>query len=166
MPIYGHMYFGHNSANFWPNTKIKVSLYSGEWYLSFEHHKSWIWRVLHCFGIFGQKMGVAATLAPEGLGPQNPTKNLAHWVDILGQWLSRNHVFKISRHEPPHPPLNCKKCTFSILAFLITSLGNIFHYFYSNFLIYNRCVQDNRILHGKENQVILHWDIQAQKWQH
>ena len=63
------------------------------------------------------------------------------------------------------PLPNCKKFTFSILAFLITSLGNILHYFYPNFLIYVLCVQDNRILHGKENQVILHWDIQAQNWQ-
>ena len=28
--------------------------------------------------IFGGKMSVAATLAPKGLGPQDPTKKLAH----------------------------------------------------------------------------------------
>ena len=38
--------------------------------------------------IFGDKMGVAATVAPRGLGPQDPTKNLAQWVEILGQPLS------------------------------------------------------------------------------
>ena len=39
-------------------------------------------------------MGVAATVAPKGLRPQDPTKKLAQWVDILGQPLSRKHVLK------------------------------------------------------------------------
>ena len=30
------------------------------------------------FGTFCGKMGVAATSSPKGLGPQNPTKQLAH----------------------------------------------------------------------------------------
>ena len=30
---------------------------------------------------------------PRGLGPQNPTKKLAQWVDLLGQPLSLKHVF-------------------------------------------------------------------------
>ena len=38
-------------------------------------------------------MGVAATPAPKGLGPQNPTKKLAHLVDLLGQPLSRKTMF-------------------------------------------------------------------------
>ena len=33
-------------------------------------------------------MGVAATVAPKGLGPQDPTKKLAHWVEMIGQPLS------------------------------------------------------------------------------
>ena len=53
-------------------------------------------------------MGVAATRAPDGLGPPNPTKKLAHWVDLLGQSLSRNHVFEILRVEPPGPPTPLK----------------------------------------------------------
>ena len=48
------------------------------------------WKIL----IFGGKMGVAATVAPKGLRPQDPTKKLAQWVDILGQPLSRKHVLK------------------------------------------------------------------------
>ena len=56
------------------------------------------------FGILGQKMGVAARLAPKGLGPQNSTKKLPHWMNVLGQPLSRNHVFGNLGHEPP--PLN------------------------------------------------------------
>ena len=30
---------------------------------------------------------MAATLAPKGVGSQNPTKKLAHWVELLGQLL-------------------------------------------------------------------------------
>ena len=39
-------------------------------------------------------MGVAATLAPKGLGPQDPTKKLAHQVELLGQPLSQKKVFE------------------------------------------------------------------------
>ena len=35
--------------------------------------------------IFGGKMGVAATLVPKGLGPQVPTKKLAHWVKLFSK---------------------------------------------------------------------------------
>ena len=46
---------------------------------------------------------VATTLAPKGLGAQDPDKMMAHLVDHLGQLLSRNHVFKIFRlKHPPH----------------------------------------------------------------
>ena len=44
-------------------------------------------------------MGVATTRAPNSLGPPNPTKKLAHRVDLLGQPLSQNHVFEILRGE-------------------------------------------------------------------
>ena len=37
-------------------------------------------------------MGVAATLAPKGLVPQDPTKKLAHQVELLGQPLSHKNV--------------------------------------------------------------------------
>ena len=40
----------------------------------------------------------------KGLGPQNPTKTLAQWVDLLGQQLSRKQICKIFRPEPPPPP--------------------------------------------------------------
>ena len=46
-------------------------------------------------------MGVATTRAPHGLGPPNPTKKLADWVDLLGQLLSRNVIFEIFMDEPP-----------------------------------------------------------------
>ena len=45
-------------------------------------------------------MGVAARLAPKGLGPQNSTKKLPHWMNLLGQPLSRNHVCGNLGHEP------------------------------------------------------------------
>ena len=59
-------------------------------------------------------MGVAATLAPKGLGPQDPTKKLGHQVNLLDQPLTRNLVFKNSGPEPPligeivfsHIPMN------------------------------------------------------------
>ena len=51
--------------------------------------------------LFGKKMGVATTRAPNVLGPRNPTKKLAHWVELLGQPLSRNEVLEISMGEPP-----------------------------------------------------------------
>ena len=41
-------------------------------------------------------MGVAATPAPKGLGPQNPTKKLAHVGVLLGHLLSQNRVPKVS----------------------------------------------------------------------
>ena len=50
-------------------------------------------------------MSVAATVAPTGLGPQDPPKKLAQWVDLLGQLLSRKNVFEIFGPEPS-PPLN------------------------------------------------------------
>ena len=48
--------------------------------------------------IFGGIMGVAATVAPKGLGPQDPTKKLAHWVDLLGQPLTRKKISGLNPH--------------------------------------------------------------------
>ena len=49
---------------------------------------------------FGGEMGVAATLALKGLGPQDPTKKLAHRVELLGQPLSQKKVFENLGPEP------------------------------------------------------------------
>ena len=46
-------------------------------------------------------MGVAATLAPKGLGLQDPTKKLSHRVELLGQPLSQKNVFENLGPEPP-----------------------------------------------------------------
>ena len=46
-------------------------------------------------------MGVATTAAPYGFWATNPTKKLAQWVYLLGQPLSRNHVFQNFSGEPP-----------------------------------------------------------------
>ena len=48
-------------------------------------------------------MGVAASPAPKGLGPQNPTKKLAHVGVLLGHLLSHNRVPKVSDPGPPSP---------------------------------------------------------------
>ena len=45
--------------------------------------------------IFDGKIGVATTLAPKGLEPQDPTKKLAHRVELLGQPLSQKMSSKI-----------------------------------------------------------------------
>ena len=47
-------------------------------------------------------MGVAVTPAPKDLGPQDPTKKLAHWVDLLGQPLSQKNGFKIGGLNEPN----------------------------------------------------------------
>ena len=48
-------------------------------------------------------MGVAATLEPKGLGPQNPTKKLTHVGVFLGHMLSQNRVPKLCDPGPPPP---------------------------------------------------------------
>ena len=45
--------------------------------------------------------GVAATVAPKGLGPQVSTKKLIHMVDFSDQPLSRKIVFKKCGSEAP-----------------------------------------------------------------
>ena len=45
-------------------------------------------------------MGVAATPASNGLGPQNPTKKLAHVGVFFGHLLSQNRVPKLSNPPP------------------------------------------------------------------
>ena len=46
-------------------------------------------------------MGVAARLAPKGLGPQKSSKKLAHSLITLVDMLSRNWFFSILRPWPP-----------------------------------------------------------------
>ena len=57
--------------------------------------------------IFSNKMGVAAMLAPTGLGLQDPTKKFAHQVKLLGQSLFQKIVFQNFGPEPP--PLTSNK---------------------------------------------------------
>ena len=57
------------------------------------HFLGHFWREKECGG--------KRVCAPNGLGSPNPVKQLAHWVDLLGQPLSRNHVFEIFKGEPP-----------------------------------------------------------------
>ena len=46
-------------------------------------------------------MGVATMHTPNGLGPPDLVEKLAHWMDFLGQLLSRNCVFEIFSLNPP-----------------------------------------------------------------
>ena len=59
------------------------------------------------FGIFAWKMGVAASVASEGLESQNPVKKLVHFIYLSDQLLSQNKVFTIFDPEPH--PLNVNK---------------------------------------------------------
>ena len=81
MPIFGHTFFGHNSAVF---GSIKLQFFEGA-------HETIIYRLIMrnqdyeaCFSFFilwatfGGKMGMTTTRAPDDLGPQNPTEILAH----------------------------------------------------------------------------------------
>ena len=49
------------------------------------------------------KMGVDATLAPKALGPQDPTKKWAHWVDLLGRStvISKTCFYNFRARTPP-----------------------------------------------------------------
>ena len=98
--IYGHTFFGHNSAIF---KLIWLKFFLGT-------QGTIIYRLVvknHDFdaflkkSIFSNKMGVAAMLAPTGLGLQDPTKKLAHQVKLLGQSLSQKNVFQNFGPEPP-----------------------------------------------------------------
>ena len=67
--------------------------------LMMENHDSKVFLKKH--SIFGRKMGLAATLVPKGLVPQDPTKKLAFRVELLGQPLSHKNVFENLGPEPP-----------------------------------------------------------------
>ena len=46
-------------------------------------------------------MAIMIMMAINGLGPLNPTKKLAHLLNLLSQLLTQNRVFEISRPELP-----------------------------------------------------------------
>ena len=89
---------------------------SGDHFLSIGDEKSMLRCLFFSFDFkatFGGNMGVVTKRTPNGLGPPNPTKKLVHLADLLGQPLSRNHVFEIFKGEPPplkiafYQHLNC-----------------------------------------------------------
>ena len=53
-----------------------------------------------------QEYRLATTRAPNSQGPQNPTKNLAYWVNLFPQLLSQNHIFRSENHLMVSTPLN------------------------------------------------------------
>ena len=63
-------------------------------------------------------MGVAATVASKDLEPQDSTKKLAQWVDLLGQPLSRKPVFKNFGPESPPSPLTEPGRTRKLISYL------------------------------------------------
>ena len=78
---------------------------------------------------------MAATVAPRGLGPQDPTKNLAHWVDLLGQLLSRKNVFEIFGSEPPLPPLKCGMSVCGILEMLMSIINGAYIHLHHSLIV-------------------------------
>ena len=94
MPIFGHTLFGTKFFMGIQETiiyRLVVRNPNYDTYFSF----------LMFLATFGMKMGKATTHTLYGLGLPNPTKNLAHQVDLLSQPLSRNHDFEIFRGKPP-----------------------------------------------------------------
>ena len=69
------------------------SNYSIYIYTFFGHNSAMIWTFFRKTLIFW----------PKGFRPQDPTKKLAHWVDLLGQPLSQKKVFENMGPEPPPP---------------------------------------------------------------
>ena len=72
------------------------------------------------FGIFAWKMAVATSVAPEGLGSQNPVKKLVHFIYLSDQLLSQNKVFTIFE-----PDLPLKQLLLIFLNFKFYILQNI-----------------------------------------
>ena len=77
-------FFGHNSVIFVKQGRLFFFVMRNSDFDAFQK-----------ICIFSGKMGETATLTPKGLWLQNPTKNLAHCMDLLNQPLSQNRGFKI-----------------------------------------------------------------------
>ena len=89
IPIFGHKVFGHNSPICGP-IGLKILMVTQETIIyrlvmRNQSYNAYFWFL----ATFGTKMGVATTCALNVLGLQDPTKRLAHWVDLLGLSLSR-----------------------------------------------------------------------------
>ena len=109
---------------FWPLLSHFWANCPGHYYLSIGGEKSLLRCLFFIFwATFGEKMGVAITRAPNGLGHLNPIKKLAHWVDLLGLSLSGNYVFEIIRSEPPSPLRFSYGKILNVLHFLILQNG-------------------------------------------
>ena len=67
--------------------------------------------------ILGGKMGPAATLAPEGLGPQDQTKKLATGWKF---WVNR-YLKSILKNLGPEPPFKC----YNLLVIICWYLFNL-----------------------------------------
>ena len=61
-------------------------------------------------------MGEAATLAPKGLWSQDPTKKLAHRMDLLGQPLRWSQKNVLENLGPDPPPLTLQLILYGIVV--------------------------------------------------
>ena len=70
-------------------------------------------------GIFGPKMGVAATRPMLGTGSSGPPQKFRHMSFFFGQLLSQNQVSQKIWVEPPPPPPKKKKKNKLFVGFTI-----------------------------------------------
>ena len=90
MPIFAHTFFGCNSAISGPiGLKYLMGVQETMIYRLVMRNLSYDAFIFDFLGHFLRENG----RAPNSLWPPNPTKKLAHWVDLLGQPLSLGHVF-------------------------------------------------------------------------
>ena len=89
--------------SFWPIGLIFCG-HSGNYYLWIVSVKSMLWHLISDFNFWGpfwQENRHGCHAAPKGLGPQNPTKKLAHAGVLLSHLLSYNPAPKLSDPGPP-----------------------------------------------------------------
>ena len=96
----------------------------------------WFWFLNH----FWRENDVSTTCTPYVLGPPNPAKKLANWVELLGQLLSHIMFSKFS-FEPPFLSF-CKKRQWNNLEHMYIDIKNTwvrsFNYrIYANYTLYN-----------------------------
>ena len=91
--IYEYTICGHCLPIFWPIVLFFLGIQETISYrLVMRHHDFDAFLKKY---IFDGKMSVAASLAPKGLWPQDPTVKLANRVELLGQPLSQKMFPKL-----------------------------------------------------------------------
>ena len=97
MPIYGHTFFGHISANFWP-IKLKFHMATQETIIyrlmMRNQRKDLLFKNSKFLALIWPQKGRGPTLCHKGPGTQDWTKKFANGMELLGHTLSQNYVSK------------------------------------------------------------------------